>query len=63
MPIMEQAKTEYLTVDQIAEELGVAKTTVREWIQEKKLIAYKLGRNWKVKRTDLEKFIESTRNI
>lgn len=63
MPIMEQAKIEYLTVEQIADELDVARTTVREWIQEKKLIAYKLGRNWKIKRTDLEKFIESTRNI
>lgn len=63
MLIMEQAKTEYLTVDQIADELDVAKTTVREWIQEKKLVAYKLGRNWKIKRVDLEKFIEGTRNI
>lgn len=63
MTTMEKARTEYLTVDQIAEELDVAKTTVREWIQEKKLKAYKLGRNWKVKRADLEKFIESTRNF
>lgn len=63
MTTMERQRIEYLTVDQIAEELDVAKTTVREWIQEKKLVAYKLGRNWKVKRTDLEKFIESTRNI
>ncbi len=61
MLYMEQ-KTEYLTVEQIADALGESESTVRGWIYQKKLTAYKFGKKWKVKREDLEKFIESTRN-
>lgn len=61
MLYMEQ-RTEYLTVEQIANELGEPLTTVRGWIQQKKLIAYKFGKKWKVRRSDLEKFIENSRN-
>ena len=54
-------KPEYVTVEQIAEELGEPLTTVRYWIQQKRLTAYKFGKRLKVRRQDLEKFIEESR--
>lgn len=61
MLYMEQ-RTEYLTVEQVASKLGVSLTLVRRWLQDKELVGYKFGRDWKVKPEDLEKFIESKRN-
>jgi excisionase family DNA binding protein len=54
----------YLTVDEIAEMLQVSIDTVRNWINRKKdpLPAFKLGREWRVERADLEKFIRERKN-
>lgn len=61
MHLMEQQRTEWLTVEDIAEELEEKPNSVREWIRSKKLTAYKFGRRLKVKREDLEKFIENSK--
>ena len=61
MPVMEQPKTEYLTVEEIAALLGEKETSVRDWIRNKRLPAYKFGRRLKVRRQDLEKFIEDSK--
>jgi excisionase family DNA binding protein len=53
--------TEWLSVEKIAEELDVPLNTVRAWIREGKLTAYKPGREYRVKREDLNKFLEETR--
>jgi len=50
---------EFVTIDEIAERLHVTTETVRVWIREKQLTAYKIGRSYLVKPEDLEKFIES----
>lgn len=50
---------EWLTVDQIAKEVGVSEETVRNWIRKKLLKAYKLGRDYKIKREDFNEFLES----
>jgi len=54
----------YLTVDEIAEMLQVSIDTVRNWINRKKdpLPAFKLGREWRVERVDLERFIRERKN-
>lgn len=54
----------YLTVDEIAEMLQVSIDTVRNWINRKKdpLPAFKLGREWRVERADLERFIQERKN-
>lgn len=49
---------EWLTSDEIAEELRVHVATVREWIRQKKLKAAKFGRDYRIKRKDYEEFIE-----
>lgn len=54
---------DWLTADEIAEDLRVHVATVREWIRRKKLKAAKFGRDYRIKRTDYEEFIESHYNV
>jgi len=52
---------EYYTVDEIAQKLRVKVYTVREWIRKKELPAYKVGRDYRVKREDYEEFLKKRR--
>jgi excisionase family DNA binding protein len=49
---------DWLTADEIAEDLRVHVSTVREWIRQKKLKAAKFGRDYRIRRNDYEEFIE-----
>jgi excisionase family DNA binding protein len=48
---------EYLTVGYIARELGVSDETVLRWIRKRQLKAYKLGRDYRVKKEDYQEFL------
>ena len=48
----------WLSVEDIAKELGVHPDTVRSWIRERKLQATKLGRDYRIRRVDLDKFLK-----
>jgi excisionase family DNA binding protein len=48
----------WLSVEDIAKELGVHVDTVRGWIRDRKLRATKLGRDYRIRRVDLDKFLE-----
>lgn len=50
---------QWLTVDQIAEELGIHPETVRIWIRERELPAVQLRRTYRVKLEDYEEFLRS----
>lgn len=50
---------EWLTVEQIANELGVHPETIREYIRDGLLPAVQLKRTYRIKREDYEKFIHS----
>jgi len=50
--------TEYVTVEQIAKELGLSEETVLRWIRRKELKAYKLGKTYRVKRPDYQEFLD-----
>ena len=50
-----------MTVKFIAEDLDIPEDTIREWIRQKKLPAYKVGREWRIKKEDYEKFLEERR--
>ncbi len=56
--------SQWLSVEDIANDLNVKNDTVRSWIREKKLTAYRVGRDYRIKRVDYEKFLEErkTRN-
>lgn len=48
---------EYLTVEQIARELGMSEETVLRWIRKRQLKAYKFGRDYRVKKEDYQEFL------
>ena len=49
----------WLSVDEMAEYLGVSKDTVYNWIKDRNLPAHKVGRFWKIKQAQLDKWVES----
>lgn len=48
---------DFLTTQQVAERLGLSTTTVTAYIRRKELDAYKIGRGYRVKESDLNNFI------
>jgi len=48
---------EWLTVEEIATDLRVHVSTVRDWIKQKKLKAGKFGRDYRIRREDYQEFI------
>jgi excisionase family DNA binding protein len=53
----------FLTVEDIARDLGVAEDTVRSWIRGKKLPAYRVGKEYRIKIVDYERFLQQRRTI
>jgi excisionase family DNA binding protein len=51
--------SEWLSVEDIANELHVTIDTVRAWIRRKQLPAYRVGRDYRIKREDYNKFLEA----
>jgi excisionase family DNA binding protein len=52
---------EYLSISQIAKQLGVSWFTVRRWIENDELPALKLGNQYRVSKKDYEKFLQQRR--
>jgi len=52
----------YLTVEQVAKQLGLSEYRVRELIREKQIRATKIGQ-WRVTSEDLDNFIRSRSNL
>lgn len=53
---------QYYTIEEVAKMLKVAYLTVYRWIRADKLVAYKAGKQYRIKKEDLEKFIERKSN-
>lgn len=51
----------WLSVDEIAEHLGVKRDTVYAWIRDKALPSHRVGRLWKFKRAAVDRWVESGR--
>lgn len=52
----------YLTVEQVAKQLGLSEYRIRELIRDKKIRAVKIGQ-WRIRPEDLDKFIRSRYNV
>ena len=52
---------DYLTVEQVAKQLGLTEYRIRELIREKQIRATKIGQ-WRIKPKDLEEFINARTN-
>ena len=61
MKAMPQART-FLTVKEVARYLRVNQYTVYRLVTQKKLPAYKVGSQWRFKRSILEQWLESQLN-
>jgi excisionase family DNA binding protein len=55
----------YLTVEEVADLLQVSVETVRGYINRKKnkLPAFKVGREWRVRKVDLDRWVQEHMNI
>ncbi len=49
----------WLSVDEIAEYLGVSKDTVYTWVTGKGMPGHKVGRFWKFKREDVDEWVRA----
>ncbi len=52
---------QYYSIEEVAKMLKVAYLTVYRWIQSKKLLAVKAGKQHRIKKEDLDRFL-NTRN-
>lgn len=52
------SQTEWLSVEQIAKELGLTEDTIRNYIRTRQLTAYRVGNTYRIKREDFNKFLE-----
>jgi excisionase family DNA binding protein len=49
----------WVSVEEVAKHLGVAKDTVYRWIESKALPAHRVGRLWKFKLSQVDAWIEA----
>lgn len=52
---------EYLKVEEVAALLRVHVRTLRDWIQRGEIPAYRIGKEWRIRRVDLDRTMESRR--
>ncbi|HMS22692.1 MAG TPA: helix-turn-helix domain-containing protein [Candidatus Levybacteria bacterium] len=50
---------EYYSLDEVAKLLKVAYLTVYRWVQTKKLTALKAGKQYRIKKEDLDSFLKN----
>ena len=53
------AEERFLSLEDVAERLQVSDRTVRRWVKDGKLAAYKPGREWRIRPSDFEEFLET----
>jgi excisionase family DNA binding protein len=55
---MTQKREVIYGAEKLAKFFGVTKQTAREWCKKGKLPAFKIGKEWKIRVTDLQKIID-----
>jgi len=51
-----------MTITQVAKYLQISEVTTYKLVNEGKMKAFKIGRHWRVKRDDLDEYIEKLKN-
>ena len=55
---MSQQNDEWLSVEEVAQTLKMDEETVRRWIRNRQLKAYRFGRDLRIRRDDFDKFVK-----
>jgi len=51
----------YITPDDIADRFSVTSKTVRSWLRSGELVGIKIGKNWRINETDLNRYLDGQR--
>lgn len=54
---MEELKDKWFNIEDIAEYLSITQDTARTWVREEKLPAYKVGRRYKFKLSEVDEWV------
>jgi len=54
-----QAEDRWLSVDEIAEHLGVSKDSVYGWVSSGRMPGHRVGRLWKFKRAEVDEWVRA----
>ena len=49
----------WLSVDEIAEHLGVSKESIYRWLERRKMPAHKVGRQWKFQVSEVDQWVKA----
>ena len=49
----------WLSIDEIAEYLGVKKDTMYKWLQKKDIPSHKIGKLWKFKKDEIDQWVRT----
>ncbi|AKK02999.1 helix-turn-helix transcriptional regulator [Corynebacterium epidermidicanis] len=49
----------WVTMKDVQEHMGVTRETITQWINTKKMPAYKVGRSWKFKLSEVDDWVRS----
>ena len=52
---------QYYTIEEVAKTLKVAYLTVYRWIRSNRLTAYKVGKQYRIEKSDLDNFLEKAK--
>lgn len=55
-------KEQYYSIEEVSKMLKVAYLTVYRWVQSGKLIAHKAGKQYRIKKFDIDRFVEKYKN-
>jgi excisionase family DNA binding protein len=58
-PTPAQDEPEYLKVEEVAARLKLKEKTIRDWILRGELPAYKLGKEWRIRRDDFDQAMQA----
>lgn len=50
------------SLEELAEDLGVIKDTIRSWIKKTDIPAHKVGRLWKFKFSEIDEWVKSVKS-
>jgi len=57
------SQKEYLSVADMAHEFGIHEMTFYRMIRDKKIPAFKIGSQWRIRRADLEKWLQNRSSL